>query len=172
MAFLKCLKGSSKSMGNVGIVEGQILICEDTREMFVDIDANTRINISSVVPGMIMLWSGHPDNIPYGWALCNGANGTPDLTDKFVIGAGGEYSTGDIGGEESVALKVDQIPAHSHALPENVLTDNEAGSFKIINGTYVGNVKVTTINTTTDSGGSMPHNNMPPYYALCYIMKT
>ncbi len=41
---------------------------------------------------IIVLWSGAVVDIPAGWALCDGNNGTPDLRDRFVIGAGGTWA--------------------------------------------------------------------------------
>lgn len=47
--------------------------------------------------GGIIMWSGAVNDIPVGWALCDGSNGTPDLRDRFIVGAGGAYSVGDTG---------------------------------------------------------------------------
>lgn len=68
-----------------------------------------------VPPGGIIMWSGTVANIPNNWALCDGTNGTPDLRDRFIVGAGSTYTPGDIGGADSVTLAVDNIPAHSHS---------------------------------------------------------
>src|SRR5699024_9581876 len=66
--------------------------------------------------GMIMMWSGSTtSSIPAGWALCNGSNGTPDLRDRFIVGAGGDYGAGNTGGANSVTLTTAQIPAHNHS---------------------------------------------------------
>ena len=56
------------------------------------------------ITGMIMLWSGNYDNIPAGWYLCNGGNGTPNLTDRFVIGSGSKYPPGMLLVELLIAL--------------------------------------------------------------------
>src|SRR5690554_5897142 len=65
--------------------------------------------LSNVVPtGGIILWSGPIANIPAGWALCNGDNGTPDLRNRFIVGAGSTYSVGDTGGTDSVTLTTAQ----------------------------------------------------------------
>jgi microcystin-dependent protein len=64
--------------------------------------------------GGIIMWSGAVSSIPSGWALCNGANGTPNLRNRFIVGAGGNYNPGDTGGSNSVTLTTSQIPAHSH----------------------------------------------------------
>jgi microcystin-dependent protein len=66
-----------------------------------------------VPAGGIIMWSGV--SIPSGWFLCNGANGTPDLRGRFVVGSGGSYATGATGGADSVTLSTSQIPAHSHS---------------------------------------------------------
>ena len=71
--------------------------------------------ISGVPSGVITMWSGAIANIPSGWALCNGSNGTPDLRDRFIVGAGGAYSVGDTGGSQDVVLSESQMPIHNHA---------------------------------------------------------
>ena len=52
--------------------------------------------------GGIIMWSGSIVSIPNGWRLCDGTNGTPDLRDKFVVGAGNVYSVNDTGGTTDV----------------------------------------------------------------------
>lgn len=64
--------------------------------------------------GGIVMWNGSTTNIPSGWALCDGTNGTPDLRDRFIVGAGRNYSPNNIGGADSVALSESQMPSHSH----------------------------------------------------------
>ncbi len=65
--------------------------------------------------GLIAMWSGSIEAIPTGWALCDGQNGTPDLRDRFIVGAGNSYDVGDTGGEERVTLSSSQIPRHRHS---------------------------------------------------------
>jgi microcystin-dependent protein len=70
----------------------------------------------SMVPkGGIIMWSGALASIPQGWALCNGANGTPDLRNRFIVGAGSTYSVGNTGGTDSVTLTAAQMPTHNHS---------------------------------------------------------
>jgi hypothetical protein len=78
---------------------------------------------SSIPSGVIVMWSGSTASIPAGWALCNGLNGTPDLRNRFVIGAGSAYNPGTLGGAATHAhtitvsphvLTLNQIPSHSH----------------------------------------------------------
>lgn len=66
--------------------------------------------------GGIVMWNGTTLNIPSGWALCDGTNGTPDLRDRFIVGAGRNYSVNAIGGADSVSLTESQMPAHSHSM--------------------------------------------------------
>ena len=66
--------------------------------------------------GAIVMWEGNIAFIPSGWALCNGQNGTPNLLDKFIVGSGEDYNAGDVGGSDSLSLRTEQLPAHSHTM--------------------------------------------------------
>lgn len=71
--------------------------------------------VTDVVPsGTIVMF--HGSTIPTGWAICNGQNGTPDLRDRFIVGAGSSYNPGATGGSDTVTLSTNQIPAHSHTI--------------------------------------------------------
>ncbi|MBO7612063.1 MAG: hypothetical protein J6T23_07630 [Elusimicrobia bacterium] len=120
-----------------------------------------------VPKGAIIIWSGSVNDIPAGWVLCDGSNGTPDLTDRFVLGAGHNYAIGARAGEEEHILTIDEMPSHSH---EYYTGKGESTSMS----GYVANAEVGQLYqvlSTNSVGKSKPHNNMPPYYALCYIMK-
>ena len=122
----------------------------------------------AVPSGVIVMWSGSAGNIPAGWALCNGSSGTPDLRGRFVLGGGGTYNPGATGGEEEVTLTKSQIPSHTHKI---FVTEGEFTSSGM-NVLSYGKAGVYTSNYTgSNVGGGGAHNNMPPYYALCYIMK-
>ncbi len=72
-------------------------------------------NAASGVPsGLIVLWHGALSEVPEGWLLCDGANGTPDLRDRFVFGASSNVVPGTTGGANSVTLTEAQLPSHSH----------------------------------------------------------
>jgi hypothetical protein len=119
--------------------------------------------------GLVALWCGSADNIPAGWLLCDGRNGTPDLRERFVLGAGGRYRVGQNGGEETHTLTAAEMPSHSHSFDTYACrgADGNANS-----GWSSGDCIDHRYNPTFSySGGNQPHNNMPPYYALCYIMK-
>ncbi|MBI5676153.1 MAG: hypothetical protein HZC48_10075 [Nitrospirae bacterium] len=73
-----------------------------------------------VPKGGIIMWSGAEANIPAGWALCDGTNGTPDLRSRFIVGRGQGagltlYNDANItGGEEKHTLTITEIPSHTH----------------------------------------------------------
>ena len=155
---------------------------------------------SAFVSGMIILWSGNTGNIPTGFVLCDGNNGTPNLTDKFVVGAGAAYSPGAEGGSSSVTLSTANLPSHNHSFsattsnvnlshnhsyqsanhPGSGPEQNQSGgpedrtSFNVnkTTGNALGNHNHTVSGTTGSIGSGSSVENRPPYYALCYIMKT
>jgi len=76
---------------------------------------DSKVSAGGAVPsGVITMWSGSTNAVPSGWLLCDGNNGTPDLRDRFVVGAGGSYSVNDTGGADSVTLSTSEMPSHSH----------------------------------------------------------
>lgn len=151
---------------------------------------------SSLPTGMINLWYGSVASIPAGWALCNGSNGTPDLRNRFVVGAGANYAVGAIGGTAN-AIVVSHShsisdPGHAHNLytntgsPWNGTPRGVGANASATDGDLDGSVRVTgydkssvDINVASAStgvsissaGSSGTNANLPPYYALCYIMK-
>lgn len=150
--------------------------------------ATTAFVLANSVPsGMIAMWSGSVATIPSGWYLCNGSNGTPDLRDRFVVGAGSTYSVDATGGSANAivvshthtATSVVTDPGHIHAVGTygSVGSGINGSTFTTPNITGIQNIPsaVTgiTVSTTNASAGSSGTNaNLPPYYALCYIMKT
>lgn len=168
----------------------------------------------SIPSGVILLWSGSVGTIPSGWVLCDGTNSTPDLRDRFIVGAGSTYAVAATGGADSVTLAATQIPSHTHTFSATTSTDGTHthsvsdpghahgiqlfGSYQASVGTGAnGNTQRygaaggatdaaatgisivsagahthTVSGTTGSTGGGLSHENRPPYYALCYIMKT
>jgi len=107
--------------------------------------------------GMIVLWSGSIVNIPSGWLLCDGNNGTPDLTDNFVIGAGDTYNPDASGGGVN----------HTHTFTGGGHSHNiSSGKFAQDGDKLRGETDSEPAVGTTDNGGTLP-----PFYALAYIMK-
>ena len=122
---------------------------------------------------MIILWSGAANAIPTGFVLCDGNNSTPNLSGRFVVGydaSNGDYDVNDTGGAESVTLTLNQIPSHTHSYvghtyPGSGPEQNQSGGPE--------DRTSFNVNKTTGSAGSgQSHENRPPFYALCYIMKT
>ena len=105
---------------------------------------NARLDgaIAAAVPaGVIALWHGLASAIPAGWALCDGQNGTPDLRGRFVVGAGGEAYA---------------VGDTGGAATDTLSKQDRTG------GSVLGTMYIHTAQT---------HENRPPYYALCYIMR-
>ena len=129
---------------------------------------NANIQNLNILPrGIIVAWSG--TSAPGGWAICNGQNGTPDLRGRFVLGYGSGRGTqiNSVGGLDKVPLNINEIPAHTHnyrGLGGGNRYDGHKGSGGLPENRYH--------NATTGvAGGSQPHENMPPYRVLAYIMK-
>jgi hypothetical protein len=157
--------------------------------------------------GGIIIWSGSVASIPATWQLCDGTNGTPNLRDRFVVGAGSTYAVNATGGSANAA-----VPEHTHSLTgasaasagthqhfvvRNLEAGNEGslntGNYIARRGTFGGdysydfassgseaNIGLTSnagahvhslTGSTASAGVSGVNANLPPYYALCYIMK-
>lgn len=142
--------------------------------------------VSTALPsGVIVIWSGSASAIPAGWYLCNGTNGTPDLRDRFVVGVGSTYSVGNTGGSKDAVLvshthtATVTDPGHNHSINNstNVLRalggSNGSNSGTNWRNDTISNNSATTGITVSNSteGVSGTNANLPPYYALCYIMK-
>ena len=161
--------------------------------------AGSGANLTGIVgvpSGCILLWSGAAGAIPSGFVLCNGSNSTPDLRGRFIVGysdTDSDYDVGDQGGSKQITLSTSQLPSHSHTAsvsdPGHVHStsfDNKkyfpgGGSTSIGYGGAGGypadvfsmnsqSTGISVSNSNTGSGGAI--ENRPPYYALCYIMKT
>jgi hypothetical protein len=144
---------------------------------------------SSVPTGCIILWSGSIGSIPAGFVLCNGLNSTPDLRDRFVVGAGSTYAVDGTGGSANsivvshthTATSTTAItdPGHTHSTNETIVASSGIGRYNTgggggivsINSNTTG-ITAATTTTVATAGTSGTNANLPPYYALCYIMKT
>jgi hypothetical protein len=128
--------------------------------------------------GGILLWSGSIGSIPAGYVLCNGSNSTPDLRDRFVVGAGSTYAVNATGGSADAVVVTHTHsltdPGHSHGISSNTIsvpTNGNQAPFPGANDAIQSTTKTTGI-TLASAGVSGTNANLPPYYALCYIMKT
>lgn len=120
--------------------------------------------------GTILMWYSS-DSIPNGWTECNGQNGTPDLRGRFPLGEGGTYKAGNIGGEQTVTLNGFHLPSHNHTLADTTPQDCRDGMFVGTSGCWLSGPPTTVRRNTSSVGSSTPHNNMPPYFVLRFIMK-
>ena len=159
----------------------------------------TAAQINTAMPvGGIIIWSGSAAAIPTGWLLCDGTNGTPNLRDRFVVGAGSTYAVNATGGAATVTLTTAQMPSHAHTVNINTgaMSANAVHAHTVAgtmtppfaqhggggaqNGDYTTGTTssvnldhIHNVNGNTGSAGSgTAHENLPPYFALCYIMKS
>jgi microcystin-dependent protein len=151
----------------------------------------TRAQRAIVPRGLISMWSGAIDSLPQGWTLCDGNNGTPDLSGRFVVGYDTSItdynSIGKTGGVKEVVLTKAEMPSHKHAgsitIPPHEHNIPADGGSSFSNGSSVrresglnGAVKTNKnssqdINYTTGlKGESAAHENRPPYFTLAYII--
>jgi hypothetical protein len=140
----------------------------------------------SFITGMIILWSGSSASIPSGWLLCDGSSSTPDLRNRFVVGATSTYAVGATGGSADAI-----VVSHTHTGTSTVTDPGHLHTYGVGNSVFYaggGNgsrdqaanplntstastgITVSTSISTTGSSGT--NANLPPYYALCYIMKS
>ena len=126
--------------------------------------------------GAIVLWSGAASNIPDGWRLCDGTYDTPNLCGRFVVGYDaddGDHNTiGNKGGEKTHKLTVSEMPSHYHSI--TMWGGDIADDWKKQNNLYLTHDKWSDQHNNRDFssvGGDQPHENRPPYYVLCYIMR-
>jgi hypothetical protein len=146
---------------------------------------------SVFVAGMIIMWSGTIATIPTGWLLCNGSSSTPDLRDKFIIGAtadsGGAAKTNITGTPSQTGGSKDaSLPSHTHTATSTVTDPGHFHTSTVLSGsnvnanpgvqvgsgntgTAVTGITVATSNST--EGVSATNANLVPYYALAFIMK-
>jgi len=162
----------------------------------------------AVPSGGIIMWSGSIAAVPAGWFLCNGANGTPNLTNRFIVAAGGTYAVGSSGGTADAVVVAhthtgstgNQSNNHSHGFTTDFAGEHqhEYTAIAAVGGSSFSGGTQGTVTTTTSIAGNHQHGgttggvsadhthlitlnsagvsgvgqNIPPYYALAYIMKS
>ena len=154
--------------------------------------ARTNLDVAQAVyavpAGGIIIWYGSTASIPTGWFLCNGQLAgsftTPDLRDRFVVGAGSTYAVNASGGSANAILVSHThtftgtaLATHLHG--SGVATGGGGGAFPVANGApEVNQINTSAVSagtpagTNSTEGSSATNANLPPYYALCYIMKS
>ena len=142
---------------------------------------NAPTSAPAIPSGGIILWSGSTGSVPSGWYLCDGTNGTPDLRNSFIVGAGNTYAVGATGGSTD-AIVVSHThtatvtdPGHLHTGTVGSGASSTPGGaaatiplYALPMGTATTGISVA--NSTTGVSGT--NQNLPPYYALAYIQKT
>lgn len=179
--------------GNLNLKNKVVLVADDNvlRLKTPDLSSNSSLNVkdlqvdgvSNLTPkGGIIAWKPTTTNVvggvlipPPTWALCDGSNGTPDLRGRFILGSGQGVGLKNriqdtMDGNETVRLEIDHLPPHNH-----IFTDNAPagyGSWGDHGRRSSGIANYQLIPTHTHNvGGHQPHDNMPPFYVLAYIMK-
>ena len=134
------------------------------------VDGSLLTGIVAIPTGAILLWSGSIASIPSGFVICDGTSGTPDLRDRFVVGAGSSYAVAATGGANTVALAEANLAAHTHSVSGTTASDgahthNVSGNTSNT-GAHTHNVSGNTSNTgdhahngSTSNTGSHSHNS-------------
>lgn len=115
-------------------------------------------DMAGLASGTIVLWSGSIATIPAGWVLCDGTHGTPDLRNRFIVGAGDTYAVGANGG----------FASHGHTFT------SDGHSHTILAGTdfAAGTLLSDQTSVDVDTGTTANSDGRPPFWALAFIMKT
>jgi microcystin-dependent protein len=177
LLFVKGLVGAREMYQPVAGPNAKILTTYKAIACRIDfpgtITASQIVGNGAIITGMIVMWSGAVANIPIGWALCNGQNGTPDLRDRFIVGAGNAYAVSNTGGADSVTLTTNHLPAHDHANGNYryLMTKTGTGTYTGSSDNTPGEPHMYSAEPLLSVGGNAAHENRPPYYALCFIMK-
>ena len=160
---------------------------------------NAPVSAPAIPAGGIIIWSGSTGSVPAGWLLCDGTNGTPDLRDRFIIGAGNTYAVNATGGTADAVVvshtHTGSLTSYTHS---HFVATSGASNYPSA-GTYMGNYNPQNIDnfkptlsgssslpdilpsssdthshtlTVNSAGVSGTGANIPPYYALAYIQKT
>jgi len=134
--------------------------------------------------GTIQIWTGTIASIPAGWQICDGTNGTPNLLSKFVQGvATPSTDPGTLGGADTVTLTSSQIGSHNHTISAY----SHIHTFSGATGAGSGGVRFTNDGSDDDTknsssttppsqnlvatGSNGPHENLPPFFQIAYIIK-
>ncbi|MBD3186057.1 hypothetical protein GF325_04435 [Candidatus Bathyarchaeota archaeon] len=156
-----------------------------TRVDYIARDKET-LNTSEIPQGIIGMWHGSLDSIPDGWALCNGSNGTPDLTGRFIRGTDHMETPGFTGGRMSHNHTYSEVPYHDHQVVDPThYHEINASQVQVMEGPQPWNVCGTQNDCFTMSNTSMVTVDLagqlgcetenstaiPPYIELAFIMK-
>ena len=140
---------------------------KNINENITNINTNITALQDAMPVGSIIMYNGKAEEIPSGWAICNGENGTPNLIDRFILAS---TYCGGTGGQSQITLSVSQLPPHRHRLKKCWYgkSDN-ADDRQVVR--WDDSVSTNDQILTEETGFGLPINIMPPYYRLIYIMK-
>lgn len=139
------------------LAAGEIGVATDTKVLKVGDGVttwNALIEPFPAIPiGGVIQFSGSVATLSANWQLCDGTNGTPDLRDRFIVGAEGTYPQGSIGGANTVALSVAEMPSHSHTVdPPSTTSSSDSHSHTATSaGSHLHSVNPPNTNTTSDA---------------------
>ena len=168
------------------IVQTSAAVTLQTLDNLYPILQNAPASAPTLPTGAIILWSGSIGSIPSGYVICDGSNSTPDLRDRFIVGAGSSYAVAATGGTADAivvshthtATSTVTDPGHTHG--NNAVYYGSGGPAASSGGSNLAvgatinsattGITVATSNASTGTSGT--GQNLPPYYALAYIMKT
>ncbi len=135
--------------------------------------------------GTIIIWSGLLVDIPNGWGLCDGTEGTPNLIARFVKGAPASTEAGTTGGLDQVILSTSELPSHGHSVSGstihshqiNITNPTGGGPFKggfqegnQDSGSFTWDQDISMISIQA-SGSNQQHENRPQFFEVAYIMR-
>ena len=140
---------------------------KNINEKITNIKTNITALQDAMPVGSIIMYNGKAEEIPSGWAICDGTNGTPNLLDRFILAS---TYCGGTGGNSQITLSVSQLPPHRHRLKKCWYgkSDN-ADDRQVVR--WDDSVSTNDQILTEETGFGLPINIMPPYYRLIYIMK-
>ncbi len=126
--------------------------------------------VKGMVPvGGILAWT--KETVPYGWAVCDGQNGTPDLRGLFVMGASDTHPPESTGGQAMVALSANQMPRHSHTYGTKATTLGAVVDIKLPDRSLPTGATVKGATEDAPWPAGEAHENRPRYFAVYYIMR-
>ena len=135
-------------------------------------DGSALTGIAGIPTGVIVLWSGAANAIPSGYVLCDGNNSTPDLRDRFLVGAGNSYSVGDTGGSNTATDTVNISASFSGQTSNDTGPVNNSSNKSLYSAGSTTRRHTHAFSGTASGSDTVSIDTRSPYYALCYIMKT
>lgn len=165
---------NNEAIANISSLYNNNMMVMDSAKFTGNVEIQGAFNI--IPKGIIVAWYG--SDIPSGWMLCDGTNGTPDLRNRFIYG--GKDSNANSGGSSTVTLTINEMPKHSHQTIDSAFKGDLSGYlFGSQDGAYSGgggdklgrsNDIYNAFRTSTEGNGNA-FSILPPYVTLRYIMK-